>query len=73
MITQRVFKALLPKEEYEKQKEAVITEISSNLSDPYLNAKIKQWKTVFGEDAIGKISGEVEDIENMTYENLLDF
>jgi len=73
LITQRVFKASLPKDEYEKVKEAVITEISSNLADPYLNSRIKQWKTVFGDDATGKISGEVEDIENMTYENLLDF
>ena len=73
LITQRVFKALLPKDEYEKVKEAVITEISGNLSDPYLNPRTKQWKTVFGQNARYKITGDIEDIENMTYENLLDF
>jgi predicted Zn-dependent peptidase len=73
LITQRVFKALLPKDEYEKVKKAVITEISGNLSDPYLNPRVKQWKTVFGQNARYKITGDIEDIENMTYENLLDF
>jgi predicted Zn-dependent peptidase len=73
LLTQSVFKPLLSEEEFLKQKQPIISEISSDLADPYFKANIKHWSNIFGDDAVCNVAGDIRDINNLTHKDLLNF
>ncbi len=73
LIIQSVFRSLLLEKDFELQKQPVISEISSYLSDPHYRANIAHWLAVFGNEVACNITGEISDIKKMTHKNLVNF
>ena len=73
LIIQSVFRPLLLEKDFELQKQPVISEISSYLSDPHYKANIAHWLAVFGKEATCNITGEISDIKKMTHKDLVNF